>query len=134
MVLTFLDADILIHFLRRRPATMRMVSQLQDEGATFAVASINVGEVLRGTQPPDRRHAILAQMLQGLTEIPAGPRVARRYAQLMHALDRAGGRIPEIDGFVAATVLSEGGRLVTGNVRHFDRVPGLEVIVANPAG
>jgi predicted nucleic acid-binding protein len=130
MVLTFLDADVLIDLARRRPKTMDLLSRLQDEGASFAVASINVAEVLRGAQPPDPNYAVVAALLQALTEVPAGPRVARRYAQVMHVLDRAGRRIPELDGLVAATVLSEGGRLVTGNRRHFDRVAGLDVIVA----
>lgn len=129
MALTFLDADVLIQFLRRHPPTMRALSRMQEEGAEFAIASINVAEVLRGAQPPNRDHAAVAALLQALTEVPAGPRVARRYGQVMAALDRAGRKMPEVDGLVAATVLSEGGRLVSGNKRHFERVAGLDLVV-----
>lgn len=127
--MTFLDADALIHFLRRHPPTLNALARLQEEGTEFAVTSINLGEVLRGAQPPDRNHAAVAALLQGFTEVPFGPRVARRYAQVMAGLDRVGRKMPEVDGLIAASVLSEGGRLVTGNKRHFDRIPGLDLIV-----
>lgn len=129
MALTFLDSDILIQLVRRHPKATRFLQGLESEGATFATTSLNVAEVLRGAQPPDRNFAAVSLILQGLTEVPVGPRASRRYGQLMHALDRAGARVPEMDGLVASTVMAEGGRLVTLNRRHYDRIAGLDLVL-----
>ena len=87
-----------------------------------------IAEALRGEAQPARRLATARRKFQGLVEVPFGPAAARRFARFMHELDRAGRPIPVVDGMIAAATLEAGARLATGNVRHFGRVPGLEVL------
>ena len=52
---------------------------------------------------------------------------AREYGRIAVVLERQGRRFADADLQIAATALPYGLRLVTGNVRHFDRIPGLEI-------
>ena len=124
-----LDTDVLVEVLRKRPAVVARISELREDGHELATTSINEAEVLRGRQA-SADLAIAVKILDGLVTVPFGPRAARRYGRLMHGLDRAGRPIPVADGLIAAATLEAGAALLTGNVRHFDRVPGLDVIVA----
>ncbi len=54
---------------------------------------------------------------------------ARAHAQLQAELSRAGTLIGPHDLWLAATCVAHGLAMVTGNVRGFARVPGLEIEV-----
>lgn len=123
-----LDSDVLIGLLRRREPAVAWVESLAAEGEELATTSVNVAEVLRGS---NRSHAELvtaARLLDALVEVPFGPRAARRYGRIMHDLDRAGAAIPEIDAMIAAATLEAPARLATGNRRHFGRIGDLELV------
>lgn len=51
----------------------------------------------------------------------------KKYGELRWFLEKRGIRIDDMDLFVAATALEENLIVVTGNVKHFDRIPGLTV-------
>jgi tRNA(fMet)-specific endonuclease VapC len=50
---------------------------------------------------------------------------AECYGSVRHELERDGRRLPDPDLRIAATALVHGAVLITGNTRHFERVPGL---------
>ena len=52
---------------------------------------------------------------------------AMAYSDIRVALERQGEPIGEMDMMIAATALSGGYVLVTNNMRHFSRVPGLKI-------
>ena len=51
----------------------------------------------------------------------------RKYGEIRWELEKQGLRIGDMDMFIAATALEEDLILVTGNVKHFERIPGLKV-------
>ncbi len=53
--------------------------------------------------------------------------IMRVFAEVDARLRAAGSRLPTSDLLIACTALSRGDEIVTGNVRHFQRVPGLKV-------
>ena len=62
-----------------------------------------------------------------MTILPFDSPAASIYATLRADLEARGRRLDEPDLRIASIVLSNGLTLVTGNVRHFGRVGGLEV-------
>lgn len=124
----FLDTDVLIAFGRRDGRVFERIARLSAGGEVLAVTSINAAEFLRGIAGAPADVAVANRILDGLVEVPFGPRASRRYGRMMHALDRAGARLPDVDGIIAAVVLEAGGRIMTGNARHFGRVAGLELV------
>ena len=59
--------------------------------------------------------------------LPFGDEEARRCGDLLAALAKAGTPIEIEDAQIAATALTRGFAVVTGNVRHFQRIAGLRV-------
>lgn len=124
-----LDSDILILLFRKDRKTLEQLVRLDAPPGTLATTSLNVAEVLRGREPGVAA-AMAEAILQGIPELPFGPRAARRYGQLMHALDRAGRAVPAVDGMIAAICLEEGASIFSRNRRDFERVPGLDLAAA----
>ena len=51
----------------------------------------------------------------------------KKYGEIRWMLEKAGTPIGDMDMFIAATALEEDLIVVTGNVDHFNRIPGLKV-------
>jgi predicted nucleic acid-binding protein len=126
--LILLDSNVLIDALRREPAVMAALVRWDAAGEELGAASPSVAEILRGAQRDQATLAATTRVLAGLVEVPFGPRAARRFGRLMHALDKAGSPIPALDGMVAAVALEEGARLATRDRKHVERVAGLELL------
>lgn len=96
----------------------------------LATSSINIMEVLRGAigSGIEAAHASALDVLGGLRELPLGPRAARRAAQELAALDRAGRPAPTVDAMIASIALENDCPIFTGNKKDFESIEGLAVL------
>ena len=95
-------------------------------------SSITLGELVYGIfRLVGRRRETLTRLMEamliGLPVLPFDAIAARRYGEIRAGLDRAGTPIGDADVRIAAIALVNGLTVVTGNVRHFSRVPELPV-------
>ena len=49
----------------------------------------------------------------------------RKFGVIKAELQKTGEPLPDADLLIAATAIDAGGVLVTGNIKHFSRIPGL---------
>jgi len=124
------DTDVLSATLWRRPPIelVRALAQVAPEHQF--TTSITVGELLYGARKRGSlrlTHQIREVVLAALTVLPFDETAARAYAEVRTDLEQAGQRLDEPDLRIAAIALSRDLTLVTGNVRHFERVKGLHV-------
>ena len=92
----------------------------------FRVAAFQVWAGLR-TEDGRRKFGALLAGIKGRvfgTDHVAAKRAGAIYAEL----ESAGSRIDGPDCLIAAVALLRGCPVLTGNVRHFERVPGLTVL------
>jgi predicted nucleic acid-binding protein len=94
------------------------------------VTAITVGELVYGAARRDS--ASLTQRVEevldgGARVVPFDERAARIYGELRAKLEREGQPLAEPDLRIASIAVAHGLVLVTGNVRHFQRVEGLTV-------
>jgi predicted nucleic acid-binding protein len=108
------------------------------EEATLYLSVITFGELQKGISklPESRRRKSLQIWVdEKLTDRFGGRtldihrRVASRWGELSGNAERAGRKIPVLDGLPAATALEEGMTVVTENVEHFRST---ECAVVNP--
>ena len=66
-------------------------------------------------------------LLPNLPVLPSDVAAAHRYGEVRAELERRGMPLGEADLRIGAIALSRGLTVVTGNVRHFQRIPGLWV-------
>jgi predicted nucleic acid-binding protein len=131
------DTDAISELLRSRPASsyvewLRAIPQ--EDQFTSAVV---IGELYRGAfrSPARERHLanIRERVLPAVTVLPYDVAVAEVCGFLAAELEKAGQILADADIQIAATAVYHNLELVTGNLRHFARIPQLrcESVLSN---
>lgn len=125
------DADALSEPVKKQPlsAFLAWLAMIPRE-RQFTSATV-IGELFAGAyrKSASGRHLeyIEERVLPSLTVIPYDSEIARVYGRLRAHLQDAGTPIAVPDAQIAATAIHYDLELVTGNLRHFERVPGLRL-------
>jgi len=96
------------------------------------MAAITASELLHGVHraTPEhrpRREAFVEAVLAAFPPLTFTLLCARAHARLWAELASAGEDVGAHDRIVAATAIAAGWRVGTANVRHFERITGLDV-------
>ena len=132
------DTDAISEVLKRRPRAhyLRWLSAVP-RAAQFCSA-VSIGELYRGAfRAPNRDHHLAnieARVLAAITVLSYDRATARVYGEIAASLEVQGRRLADADLQIAATALRHDLEMVTGNVRHFERIPNLRLnrILATP--
>jgi tRNA(fMet)-specific endonuclease VapC len=119
-----LDSDVLIDYLRGAGPGRDLVRALI-QGVGYRVTAVTAFELALGRsyrENPRPVHALLATPLLTLTR-----KAGLRGGALLGELRRSGEAIDVRDAMQAGICLETGMTLVTRNVSHFERVPGLQL-------
>ena len=127
-----LDTDILSNLLRRSPSPALITKLATVPPEQQVTSSITLGELVYGAYRLQDRSGVLLQrldetLLPNLPVIPFDASAARRYGETRAELERRGTPIGDADLRIASIALDRDLTVVTGNVRHFEKVPGLPV-------
>jgi predicted nucleic acid-binding protein len=133
--MAILDTTFLIDLMkeskasRAGPATAKL-GELMQRGEELRAAVFTVGElyvgVAKGSQPDKERQAI-EDCLALLDIVGFEESTARLFGRLVGQLERVGQVIGDMDALIASVALEQDELLVTRNVAHFQRVPGLRI-------
>ena len=125
------DTDAISEVLRPRPAAsyLRWLVRIpREEQFTSAVV---LGELYKGAYGSQdvQRHLenIETRVLPAVTVLVYDAAAARLYGEVRAGLEGAGRPLADADLQIAATALLHDLELVTGNVKHFARVPQLRI-------
>jgi len=111
-----LDTTVLIDTLRRRPAAQRVLG-LRARGDEPWTCAVNVEEVVRGLRPSEREAAL--PLFDGVRLVPLGRTEGARAGAWRWEHAERGITLHQADCLIAAAALAVGGRLATGNPKHF---------------
>lgn len=125
------DTDAISEVLKPRPAA-RYVQWLASVPREEQFASaVSIAELFKGayrSQAKERHLAnIQERVLPSVTVLPFEIGSAQAFGYISAHLEQAGQRLADADLQIAATALHHDLVLVTGNVRHFERVPDLKL-------
>lgn len=121
-----IDTDVVADWLKGISSAHALLTSLRPAG--IAVSLITFGEIYEGIYFGANARAHTAgfqQFLRGVTVLPLNRAMLQRFARERGDLRRRGLLIGDFDLLIAATALHHKLTLVTRNVRHFERVPGL---------
>jgi tRNA(fMet)-specific endonuclease VapC len=139
---TLLDTTVFIDLeraVRRLPpasamadASARLAEQLGPD-EEVGIAAITASELLHGVhratpQHRARREAFVEAVIAAFPPLPFELLAARAHARIWADLAAAGAGTGAHDRIVAATAIAAGWRIGTANLRHFDRIAGLDVV------
>ena len=119
------DTDILIWVLRRQKGAIEFTDRISHDERNISV--ISELELLRGCRSRDEIIGIHNLLNDQFSEIVPLTEAACQTAQrlmVQFTLTRHPGTN---DTLIAATALARGESVATGNLRHFDYIPGLGI-------
>ena|SRR6266536_3912577 len=123
-----LDTDAVADWLNSRPKAVRLLPTLEPEG--LAISLITYGEVYDGIyygRDPRSAEQAFRRFLRGVSVLPLTRTIRRRFARLRGQLRRQGLTVQDPDLLIAATAFTHDLTLVTRNIHHFGRIPGLAI-------
>lgn len=127
------DTDAISETLRKKPLKdyIAWLNTLTRERQY--TSSIVISELYKGAYRSPKREKLIVKIktkiLPILTILPFDVNTAQIYGQISAELEQSGQMLAHPDLQIAATAIQHKLELVTGNVRHFGRVPNL---VINP--
>jgi tRNA(fMet)-specific endonuclease VapC len=124
-----LDTNTCSYILRNRPPAVRerlkTVPSEEVVISTVVLAELYYGAALHPHAAELRRY--IADFVSGLTVKPWDAAAANHYGDVRAELERKGQAIGNLDMMIAAHARSLEANLVTNNLKHFRRVPGLKL-------
>ncbi|ATG91685.1 type II toxin-antitoxin system VapC family toxin [Methylomonas koyamae] len=126
-----LDTNMLIYLIKNKPPSVAERINNLPENSALCMSFVTYAELLKGAEGSLRKEKVLAQLEQLLRIVPVeyavGGALCRHYASQFTRLKTAGTPIGANDLWIACHALAIGARLVTHNVREFERIEGLAV-------
>lgn len=129
MEIICLDTNVLIAHKRAKKNDKDKTSlyRLTLESYSFAVSIITVYELLRGDNKDEDLY--WKAMFSNMTILPFDYNCAEQAARIYKDLKQKGQLIETEDLLISATALHHNLRLATGNVKHFERIAGLALLL-----
>lgn len=125
----FLDSDICIHLMRGNLPHVYEIMRASDP-ALFGIPSVVEAELRCGaakSDHPEKNRLLLERFLIPYARIPFDSACSIAYGRIRAELEQSGQKIGPNDLLIAATASAHNATLVTGNIREFSRVAGLQV-------
>lgn len=123
--MTAADSDVLIDALRgAEPSTSRVKGAIRD--GVLATTAVTAFELLAGARG-DRERAQVAALLGPLEILPLDAAAAAAAAGIHLDLVSSGRGIGMADCLIAGICLTRSIALLTRDIAHFERVPGLRL-------
>ena len=126
MLKYLLDTNIVIYTMKNRP--QRVKRRFKQHHGQMGISTVTIGELVFGaehSQQTERNLADLEALAARLEVLPFDNQAAYHFGQIRAALYRTDQPIGPYDMMIAGQARVAGLKLVTNNVKEFERVPGL---------
>ena len=120
-----LDTCVCIALLKKNQS---IIQRLREVGTSNCrISDITMAELYFGAfkSGKEKHFNDVSEISKLFDKLPI--QYTRKYGEIRWELEKQGLRIGDMDMFIAATALEEDLILVTGNVKHFERIPGLKI-------
>jgi tRNA(fMet)-specific endonuclease VapC len=125
---TLLDTDIFSEVLRGRNSNViRNAEAYRAQFGRYTLSVVTIMEIVKGLQQAGRtdRIELTLQAIKSEEILSLDARTAELAGRIYGDLNRTGQPIGRADPMIAAVASLHGLVLITGNVRHFERIPKL---------
>lgn len=122
-----LDTDTCVEILH---GNLNVIRKRNQESDSVAISFITVAELYCSaaeSNKTDHNNQLIAEFLLTINIIQSDVAIARTYGELKAALEKIGLSIADADLFIAATTITKCEKLITGNLRHYERIAGLRI-------
>jgi len=125
-----LETTFMVDLLRRDPRAISKLKDLEDAGERLATTQLNLVELYIGAyRSSDAQAKVgeLGELLEGLDVLEFGREECAVCGRIMAGLLSRGESIGTVDVIAGCIALAHGETVITRNVEHYRRIPGLSV-------
>lgn len=138
MVNFLIDTSTIVQFLRGTHATKQIMAHVAHKGE-LAISVISLGELLYGAHRSENYEREKGKVFHFLDDFsinvaPLTSEIVSLYAGAKYTLETKGKKLDELDLLIGTTAVASGSTLVTDNVKHFRRIPGIVLAEGMPIG
>ncbi|MFA6291144.1 MAG: PIN domain-containing protein [Victivallales bacterium] len=122
-----IDTDICIELLR---GNSKVLSHMQRNSGNIAVSFITAGELYYGafnSSDPKSNLRLIKYFLETLIVIQSDNGIMEKFGELKAKLREKGLMLPDADIIVASTCSQKCSRLITGNIKHYNRFESIKL-------
>lgn len=123
-----IDSDRVAEYLKGRAEALELLHRLARQ--ELAISVVSYGELLEGIyygNEPDQHERDFRALLRWMDLIPLSETIFERFAGVRGQLRRRGQLIGDLDLLIGLTAVEHDLTLVTGNLRHYERIPELHI-------
>ena len=122
-----LDTDACIELLR---GNRNVIEKRQTYEEAIAISFMSVAELFYGAEKSDHRNEnmnLIHEFLYTVEVVHSDLEIVKKFGEIKSLLGKAGNILADADIFIAATAITKCSMLITGNIRHFQRIEALRV-------
>lgn len=126
-----LDSDVVIDFLKQKDPGFSLVSKIIEEKLYISIVSwVEILYGIKKAKLVPKRSTQFNDFLQELNIeiIPINQEIGTLFVDLKINLENKGEKLADFDILIASTTKAYKLMLVTRNLKHFNRVPGLKIL------
>jgi len=125
----FIETSVIIDFLRGKSKAIEDIENLEGELTSSFVCLAELYEGIYRVKEKNKAEKSVLSFFTGLSHVYSLDQdIAKNFGQIRAELKREGKVIEDLDILLAATCLAHNLVLVTYNLKHFQRVKGIEVL------
>jgi tRNA(fMet)-specific endonuclease VapC len=125
--LKILDTDTCIAILRGSDAVIDRRAAVADDVATTWITAAELFYGAAKSKAPEDNRSLVARFLTTLPVLGLDEPAVQIFGEAKALLERRGQRLADADLFIGAIAAARGATVVTGNRRHYERIPGVTV-------
>lgn len=120
-----LDTDVCIELLKGNERVLQRRDQYDGPVGICFMTIAELYYVAEKSKEPTKNIDTIEKLLLSLEIIQTDIPILKRFGTIKADLQKQGMPVVDADVLIAATTLEKAERLITGNVKHFERIAGL---------
>jgi tRNA(fMet)-specific endonuclease VapC len=125
--LKLLDTDTCIALLRGQQSVIEQRAKSLDEIVTTWITAAELYYGAAKSSAPEKNRTLVDSFLSTLPILGLDDLSVRIFGEAKALLERQGRRLPDADLLIGSIAASRAAPVITGNRRHYERIPGVVV-------
>lgn len=123
-----LDTDWILDSLKGKQPVAEKIKEFREDGLGVSIISVaEVYEDIFGSKEPDKHERIFKEFLTGVEIIELTEIICKKFGELRNELRKKGELIADFDLLIGSSALVQNLTLLTGNVKHYEKIKGLKI-------
>lgn len=126
-----LDTSFLVDVMNGDRSALAKVDEIEADSVEQVVPAMTLQELYIGVGAsdwPERERRKIASVVEARPIFPTSAEIARKAGRIDGELRKNGQRINVGDATIGATGIVRDEPVLTGDLEHFERIPGLDVV------